>query len=123
MHQCRCLKSLSWFFFDELCRSELPQFVIHQRQQLLRSLRIAMLNLRQDAGYVGHDYEDSQPAAEKPESARDRARDMPGPAGSRVSEKVSLMLRLLRDFASRRPIELDSHQRYGFSARKSCFKN
>src|SRR5258705_10330313 len=32
------------------------------------------------------------------------------------------MLRLSRDLASRRPIELDSQEWYEFSARKSCFR-
>ena len=33
---------------------QLSQLLIHQRQQLLRGLRIAVLNLRQDAGDVRH---------------------------------------------------------------------
>ncbi len=43
-------------------RRQLPQFLILQRQQLLRRLRIALFNLRKNAQcHIGHVQQDSQP--------------------------------------------------------------
>jgi hypothetical protein len=44
-----------WILFpDQLCRGQFPQLVIDQRQKLLGSGRIAGVDLREDAGDVGH---------------------------------------------------------------------
>jgi len=54
---------------SQLRCSQFSQFVIDQRQQFFSGLRIALLNLREDARDVGHGYEDSQPEALTPENA------------------------------------------------------
>ncbi len=54
MHQCGRLQRLPGFLLSQFGRREFPQFVIDQRQQLLRRRRIAGFNIRQDASYVGH---------------------------------------------------------------------
>jgi hypothetical protein len=54
MHQRRRIEGLSRVFLSQLCCRQGPQFVVHQRQQFLRSRWIAGLNLRQDAGDIGH---------------------------------------------------------------------
>jgi hypothetical protein len=51
MHQCRCPQRLA--HFCHLCRRQL-QLIVHERQKFLGRLRITLLNLRQNAGNVGH---------------------------------------------------------------------
>ena len=54
MYQGRCLQRLPWLLLSQLGGSEFSQFVIDQRQKLLSGSRIALLDLRQNAGDVGH---------------------------------------------------------------------
>src|SRR5262245_31788564 len=54
MHQRRCLESLSRLFAREPLGSELAQLVVHERQKLVRCMRVALLNGGQDASHVGH---------------------------------------------------------------------
>src|SRR5215471_17734934 len=102
MHQRRRLERLARFFMRKSGRSQLPQLLIHQRQQRLRRLRIALLNLRQDAGHVGHGYEDSQSAAEVPENPNDWSCGSPQPVSERVSKYVGMMPGFLATFRHRR---------------------
>ena len=44
VHQRRCLKSLARPFLRQFGCSEFPEFVVHQRQQLLRRAGINILN-------------------------------------------------------------------------------
>src|SRR5262245_46788496 len=50
---CR-LQRLSWLLRSQLRTSKFPQFVEKQRQELLRALQIALLDLRQRASHIGH---------------------------------------------------------------------
>ena len=52
--QRRRLKGLAWALVRQLRRSEFPQLLIHQRQQLLCCARITLLNLGKYLRYVGH---------------------------------------------------------------------
>ena len=54
MHQRRRLQRLPRLLVGQLRRRQLPQLVIDQRQELLGRRRIAGIDLRQDAGDVGH---------------------------------------------------------------------
>jgi hypothetical protein len=54
MNQCRRLQRLPWSLFGHLVRCQLPQFFVHQRQQLFGRLLVARFNLAQNACDVGH---------------------------------------------------------------------
>ena len=54
MYQGRGLQRLARFFLRQLGSRQLPEFVIHERQQLLGRRRIAGFNLRQNASDVRH---------------------------------------------------------------------
>src|SRR5262245_229613 len=54
MYQRRGLQSLPRFLAGQLSRRQLPQLVIDQRQEFFGRLRISRLDLRQDAGDIGH---------------------------------------------------------------------
>src|SRR5262249_41952288 len=54
VNQGRRLKRLTWFLLCQFLRRQPAQLVVHQRQQLLRGVRIALLDGGQDAGDVGH---------------------------------------------------------------------
>ena len=60
MNQGRGLQCLSRLFLGELSRSQLPQLVIDQGQEFFASLRIPLLDFGQDAGEIGHGYEDNR---------------------------------------------------------------
>jgi len=49
------LQCLAGWFLREFRRRQLPQFVIHQRQELLGSVGIPRFNLRQNTGHVRHE--------------------------------------------------------------------
>ena len=49
MHQRRRLQRLPRFLLGQFLGRQFPQFVVHQRQQLLGGRRIAGFDLRQDA--------------------------------------------------------------------------
>src|SRR5262245_9359473 len=66
MHQRSRLKRLPRLLLSQLRRRQLPELLIHQWQKLLSCLRIALLNLPQDAVYIGHGKEDSQPTRPNP---------------------------------------------------------
>src|SRR5262245_53115944 len=103
MHQSRRLQRLPRLLVRELRGGQLSQLFIHQRQELLRRLRIALLNLRQNVGSVGHGNEDSQPAAEMPENANDQASGRPQLADERVSKNVRIMPAAEKRFCRLRP--------------------
>src|SRR5262249_25084283 len=54
VNQGRGLKRLAWLLLSEFLGCELAQFVIDQGQQLVGSLRIALLDSRQDARNFVH---------------------------------------------------------------------
>jgi hypothetical protein len=54
VHVRRGLEGLAELFLGQLGGCQLAQFLVHQRQQLLRRRRIARFDLRQDLGDVGH---------------------------------------------------------------------
>src|SRR5262245_33494483 len=56
-------------------------------------MRIALLDLRQDAGDVRHGYKDSQPTEGMTENAEDRSWGAPKSVSERVSENVGMMRR------------------------------
>ena len=59
MHQGRGLQRLPRFFMGQLGRCQFPQLLIDQRQELLRGRGIAGFDLREDAGDVGHEKQNS----------------------------------------------------------------
>jgi hypothetical protein len=54
VNECRRLERLPRLFVCQFCRRQLPQLVIHQRQELLGCRRIAGFNLREDHRHIGH---------------------------------------------------------------------
>ncbi len=54
MHESRGLQSLSGFFIGHPDNGEFAQFLIDQREQLVGSLGVALLNTIKDAGDVRH---------------------------------------------------------------------
>jgi hypothetical protein len=69
MHQGRRLQRLPWLLNGPACSAQLPQFFVHQREELPGSLRIALLYLRQDAGYIRHADENNERRVKTPGSA------------------------------------------------------
>src|SRR6516225_1264065 len=45
----------------QFCRRELAQLIVHERQELLGGVRVALLDGGQDAGNVAHLVDDSRP--------------------------------------------------------------
>jgi hypothetical protein len=64
MNQGSGLKCLPRFLLGKLLSSQLAQFVINQRQELLGSVRIALLDGGQDLCHLSHD-ECSRPLTDK----------------------------------------------------------
>jgi len=54
MYQRRGLERLARLLMVQLCRGQLSQLVIVQRQELLRRRWIAGIDLRQNSGHVDH---------------------------------------------------------------------
>src|SRR5262245_33842318 len=54
MNERRRLQRLPRLLLRQPHRRKLPQLVVHQRQELLRRLRITLLNLRQDLRNIRH---------------------------------------------------------------------
>ena len=111
MHQRRRLQRLPRLLLGQLRGRQLPQLVIDQRQQLLGGLRIALLDLRQDAGHIGH-------AGGNTTGRADIESIVTLIPRRQLSRNVALMPGHSSQLGHRRPIERGSQQRYGFSARK-----
>jgi hypothetical protein len=101
MHEGCGLQRLPRLLVSQPGSRHLPQFVVHERQKLLRGLRLALLNLRQDAGNVAHGYEDSQRAAENPENADCRFVNMPNSIEKRSLKKRSVFKEFAPDDGDR----------------------
>ena len=54
MHQRGGLEGLAWFLLGQLLGGEFAQFIVDQRQELLGSVRITLLDGRQDARNFTH---------------------------------------------------------------------
>jgi hypothetical protein len=54
VHQRRCLQRLAGLFLGELLRRQFAQFVVNKQQELLGSVRVAVLDGGQDLGHVTH---------------------------------------------------------------------
>jgi hypothetical protein len=54
MYQGSGLQSLPWFLLGQLLGRKLPQLVVHQRQQLARSVGVASIESVQDPREVRH---------------------------------------------------------------------
>ena len=54
MYQRGCLQRLPGLFLSEFLSSHLTQFIVHQRQKLLRGVRVAVLDGVQDARHFTH---------------------------------------------------------------------
>jgi len=50
MNQGRGLQGLPRFFLRQPSAGQFPQFLVHERQQLLGGVRVTLLDGRQDAG-------------------------------------------------------------------------
>jgi hypothetical protein len=64
VHERGGLKRLARLFLRQLLRCQLAQLIVDQRQQMLRGLRIAVLDLLQNLRHFGHggnDTPDSRP--------------------------------------------------------------
>ena len=55
VNQCRGLQRLPGLLLSEFLSSQLAKLVIHQRQELLRGVRVALLDGGQDVSDFGHD--------------------------------------------------------------------
>jgi len=127
MHQRGRLQCLAWLLAGQFHSSQLPQFTIDQRKKLLGCLGITLLNLRQDAGNVGHGAGGREMANEGQTSLsyapEVRMSSFEGSHESKVvvAENVGLMRCLSSDFSSHHPTELNSRLTIEFSARKTCF--
>jgi hypothetical protein len=54
MHQRRRLDRLTGLLLGHLRRSQFPQLVVHERQELFGGSRVALLDSRQDSRDIGH---------------------------------------------------------------------
>jgi hypothetical protein len=54
VNQARGVERLPWLFPGQLLGGQPAQFVIHQRQQFVRRLRISLFNGQKQRGGVGH---------------------------------------------------------------------
>src|SRR5439155_3487169 len=54
------LQRLAWPFVRHLFGRQLAQLVVDQRQELLRGVRVAFLQRRQDAGDIAHTVKDNR---------------------------------------------------------------
>ena len=54
MHQGRRLQGLAWHFVGHLVPGEFAQFLVNQREQLIRSITVAAVNGFQDAHDLAH---------------------------------------------------------------------
>ena len=61
MHQRSRLRRVPGLFVGQPNGRELAQLVVDQRQQLLRGVRVALLDGRQDTGNLAHSIEDNCP--------------------------------------------------------------
>ena len=61
VHQSGCLQGLSRLLLREFLRGEFAEFVVHQRQELVRNAGVARFDLLRDLRDVGHDADYTAP--------------------------------------------------------------
>ena len=69
VNQRRRLQCLPRLLLVEPLPRQLAQFLVNQRQKLLRGVRIALLDGGQDAGNVGHEAEGNRPKDDRQEGS------------------------------------------------------